>query len=255
MSSGSTAAANNNQDFFQDKTLPDNWNTMSAEEKRRHERNVREQQRSYQISQQIKELRALLTESNIPFKPNKYSILVSIAQYIQQLQARAIMLDAEHRKLIDTIRQTGEMVNSGQAPPADEVESNSYGIVGNDSEMLLVQGLDYRLVFDQCSAALGVTSLDGRIIDCNTELLNMFGCTKEHVLTKTVFDLVDRHEEVYQAMGQMLKREVAAATSSAGAKRKAQDSVEDEEFPSTPLYWSGLVSQKGGTVSWICDRG
>ena len=43
------------------KPLPD-FSVMTAEERRRYERNVREQQRSYKISQQIKVLKIVLTE-------------------------------------------------------------------------------------------------------------------------------------------------------------------------------------------------
>ena len=49
---------------------------MNPAERRRYERNLREQQRSYRISQQIKQLRDVLEESKIPFKPNKFSTSV-----------------------------------------------------------------------------------------------------------------------------------------------------------------------------------
>ena len=64
--------------------------SMPPAERRRHERNLREQQRSYRISQQIKELREVLTESSVPFKPNKYSILLSVVDYIKQLKKKLI---------------------------------------------------------------------------------------------------------------------------------------------------------------------
>jgi hypothetical protein len=43
------------------------------------------------------------------------SILVSVAECIKQLQLRSIMLNAEHQRLIDTIRKTNELVQSGTA--------------------------------------------------------------------------------------------------------------------------------------------
>lgn len=61
---------------------------MTPSERRRYDRNWREQQRSYRISQQIKELRDVLADSNVPYKPNKFSILISVTEYIKQLQSR-----------------------------------------------------------------------------------------------------------------------------------------------------------------------
>lgn len=175
---------------------------MSPAERRRYERNLREQQRSYKISQQIKELRDVLAESNVPFKPNKYSILLSVVDYIKQLQARAIMLDAEHQKLITTIRQTNEMVNTGTTPSSvdeDTIDGNS------DNEMLFVQGLDYKSVFEQCPAALGIASLDGRIMECNPEFQQLIGFEKNDLLKQSLFNLVKNHQDIFRAMAEMLK--------------------------------------------------
>jgi PAS domain-containing protein len=175
---------------------------MTPAERRRYERNLREQQRSYKISQQIKELRDVLAESNVPFKPNKYSILLSVVDYIKQLQARAIMLDAEHQKLITTIRQTNEMVNSGTAPSSADEDTNDSG---SENEMLFVQGLDYRSVFVQCPAALGIASLDGRILECNPEFQELIGCQKNDLLKQSLFNLVKNHQDIFRAMAEMLK--------------------------------------------------
>jgi len=212
---------------------PPNFETMSAEEKRRYERNVREQQRSFKISQQIKELRIVLVQSNIPFKPNKFSILLSVVDYIKQLQGRAIMLDAEHRKLIDTMRQTSEMVNSGQNPSEDDSRDNSAASIGNDADVLFVQGVDYKAVFQQCSGALGVAALDGRILACNDEFATVSGFTREELLRQSVFNLMQNHEDVFRAMGEMLS----------SSDSIAQPTANKDDQP-TPMYWSGVVNQK-----------
>ena len=39
----------------------------------------------------------------------------SVASYIQELQRRAIMLDADHKKLFETIKNTNELIRTGQA--------------------------------------------------------------------------------------------------------------------------------------------
>lgn len=183
-------------------------NRMTPAERRRYERNLREQQRSYRISQQIKELRDILVDSKFPFKPNKYSILLSVVDYIKQLQSRAIMLDTEHSKLIKTIRETNDMVNSGTAPTSTDESVNVASTFesGSESEMLFVKGLDYQSVFDQCPAALGVAALDGRILECNMEFQTILGFpSREDVLKQSLFNLVQNHQDIFRAMAQMLK--------------------------------------------------
>ena len=216
------------------KPLPD-FSVMTAEERRRYERNVREQQRSYKISQQIKVLKIVLTESGVAYKPNKFSILMSVADYIKQLQSRAIMLDAEHHKLITTIRETSEMVNSGQTPSEEKVELLCYGKnVGNDAGMLFVQGLDYKAVFEQCTAGLGVAALDGRILACNTEFESLSGLSKEELLLQSIFALMQNHKDVFEAMGSMLKE----------PGPKARLDINGQPTSETmPEYWSGTVLQ------------
>ena len=220
---------------------PANYSTMSAEEKRRYERNVREQQRSFKISQQIKELRNVLAESNISFKPNKFSILMSVVDYVKQLQSRAIMLDAEHRKLIDTIKQTHDMVNSGITPAPDETQSTNHdeGFSVGNSDLLFVQGLDYQAVFQHCPAALGVAALDGRILACNDEFATISGISRETLLRQSLFNLMNNHEDVFRAMGAMLSSSCA----------NVEPTRKENPNPPAPLYWSGVVNQKTQSVS------
>ena len=218
---------------------PPNYAQMSAEEKRRYDRNLREQQRSFKISQQIKELRNVLAESNIPFKPNKFSILLSVVEYIKQLQSRAIMLDAEHRKLIATVKQTSELVNSGHTPEEDSSSNDKRGQnIGNDADMLFVQDLNYKGVFDQCTAALSVAALDGRILACNNEFAAVSGFSRQQLLRQSVFNLMQNHEEVFKAMGAMLSGSEQACN---GGLKGSKDA---------PLYWSGVVNQQNQNVSW-----
>ena len=225
------------------KPLPD-FSVMTAEERRRYERNVREQQRSYKISQQIKVLKIVLTESGVAYKPNKFSILMSVADYIKQLQSRAIMLDAEHNKLVTTIKETSEMVNSGQTPCEEKVELPFFGKnVGNDTDMLFVQGLDYKAVFEQCTVGLGVAALDGRILACNTEFESLSGLSKEELLLQSVFALMQNHKDVFEAMGSMLKEP--------GPKARL-DINGHPTLEMMPEYWSGTVLQNDqSSVSFI----
>ncbi|KAG7364438.1 PAS domain S-box containing protein [Nitzschia inconspicua] len=236
---------------------------MTPAERRRYERNLREQQRSYRISQQIKELRDILVDSKFPFKPNKYSILLSVVDYIKQLQSRAIMLDTEHSKLIKTIRETNDRVNTGTAPTStdESVNAASTAESGSDSEMLFVKGIDYRSVFDQCPAALGIAALDGRILECNMEFQTILGFSdRDDVLKQSLFNLVQNHQDIFRAMAQMLKTvedpirdtqsrdstnafsesNIAGPNAAVDAGSAAADSV----TVSKDRFWTGPVTSK-----------
>jgi len=269
---------------------------LAPEEKRRYDRNLREQQRSYKISQQIKELRTVLSESSVPFKPNKFSILMSVVGYIKDLQSRAMFLDSEHQKLIHTISQTSEMVSSGHCPPdtttsgfdpgsnkqnTDANASSAPSNIGNDSNMLLVQGLDYQNIFKQCSAALGVAALDGRFIDCNPEFELVSGYSREELTRpgESLFNLLTNSdmEEVFSVMGQMLKESTGvdgggggngdgenAATESVGSESNGNtdgggsmntDAANEDGSKSKPkTYWSGVVrSQRHQNISLLMN--
>jgi len=219
---------------------------MTHAERRRHERNLREQQRSSKISQQVKELRDLLSDSNVPFKPNKYSILLNVVEYIKQLQGRAIMLDAEHKKLITTIRRTNEIVQSGNPPSsADETDAtnltgNSSSDPGSENEMVFVQGLNYKSVFQQSPAALGVAALDGILLDCNGEFELLLGLPRESLLNNNLFNLVQNHEEMYRAMSKMLGPTDQAPL---GLGRDSPSSA-----ATTPTFWTGPVVSKRDNI-------
>ncbi|CAJ1958546.1 unnamed protein product [Cylindrotheca closterium] len=219
---------------------------MTPAQRRRHERNLREQQRSSKISQQVKELRDLLSDSNVPFKPNKYSILLNVVDYIKQLQGRAIMLDAEHKKLITTIRRTNEIVQSGNTPSsADETDAtnltgNSSSDPGSENEMVFVQGLNYKSVFQQSPAALGVAALDGILLDCNEEFELLLGFPRDDLLNNNLFNLVQNHEEMYRAMSKMLGPTDQAPL---GLGRNSPSSA-----AATPAFWTGPVVSKRDNI-------
>jgi PAS domain-containing protein len=236
-------------------------------EKRRHERNLREQQRSSKISSQIKELREVLSDCNVPFKPNKFSILLKVVEYIKQLQSRAIMLDAEHQKLITTVRQTNEMVTNSadnnnvmsSTTCADNESSDttcqdawqqggdrmnahpSRGARG-ESELFFVKGIDYRSVFEQCPTAFGIAALDGRILECNVEFQNILGySSREDLWKQSLFNLVHNHQDIFRAMAQMLKTAEeptpkSASASSSGANGAGNNSMD--------RFWTGPVTSK-----------
>ena len=241
---GIICKANKNQD---NKSVSDDISTknMTPEEKRRYDRNLREQQRSYKISQQIKELRSVLQESNIPFKPNKYSILLSVVEYIKELQTRAVYLDQEHQKLLNTIAQTNELCNSrtvgfGENNNSSGINSPDTGAtMGNDAELLFVKGLDYKSIFTQCSGALCVASLDGRLLDCNTQFEKVSGFGKEELQQQSLFNFLScsAMEDLFIEMGKLVEAEVEQ-------EDKNSSEISSNESNRLRSFWSGQVHRK-----------
>jgi PAS domain-containing protein len=161
---------------------------------RRAGRNLREQQRSQKITQQIDELRDLLATANIPFKADKYSTLVTVSDFIKELQAKSAMLDAEHKKLIETISKTNEIVNNQYVPASSRADHSPGGMeINADSpdqalsseesdELGFLRSIDYQTVFSSCGVPLAVASIDGRFMDCNSEFEKFTGYFREELL-------------------------------------------------------------------------
>lgn len=209
---------------------------MTPAERRRYERNLREQQRSYRISQQIKELRDVLVENSIPYKPNKFAILMSVVDYIKQLQSRAIMLDAEHQKLIATINLTTEIIASGSAPAtvSDSSDKDSYSPLPqgvSDEDMVMVRGINYESLLENCPVGMGVASLDGRVLACNPALEKLFGSSSSEMEQQSLFLFVRNHQDVFEAMADLLKRSSGASDTGVEGTLKAPEL----------LYWCGSV--------------
>lgn len=230
-------------------------------DKRRQDRNMREQQRSQKITYQIDHLRDVLAAANVQFKPDKYSTLVSVADYIKQLQERSTTIDAEHKRLLETISRTNELVNeqylptstSGSKPPGSEkLGGNGDNEGGEDS--MFVPSIDYRNVFARCGVPLAVLSIDGRFLDCNKGFEQLTGYSREELLpcesspseqaaaaaketgeagalrNLSLFNLLNRDnmEGVFMAMSEMLKN-LPSKTESPEGKAKAKD------------HWAGVV--------------
>lgn len=205
---------------------------MTPEERRRHERNVREQQRSHKISQQIKELRTVLNESKVPYKPNKFSILLSVADYIKRLQTRATLLDGEHRKLMTCIRETNDLLNNPEAASARRPQEA--GNVGNDADLIFVDGLNYKALFQQCSNALGIAALDGTFLMCNDQFESMSGISKNQSLFN-VLGKEARHDMI-KIMGSVMRKKEKINQQDNETNEDNSDDVKDLG------YWSGALA-------------
>ena len=171
--------------------------------RRRRDRNQREQERSQRIATQIAILKDLLAKSNVSFKPDKYSTLVSVHEYIRSLQQRSSILNDEHKKLVETITKANEIVNVAQhgpqaASPAAKaavtqvqqavesdnvstvVPSSDVGDATKEDELLVfVRGLDYKNIISKCRVPICICAIDGRILDANEEFAKVCGLSNE----------------------------------------------------------------------------
>mmetsp|Transcript_118197 Transcript_118197/g.341712 ORF Transcript_118197/g.341712 Transcript_118197/m.341712 type:complete len:439 (+) Transcript_118197:134-1450(+) len=156
--------------------------------RRRQDRNMREQQRSQKITQQIDHLKDILAAANVQFKPDKYSTLVSVADYIQSLQERSALLDVEQKKLMETISRTNEMVNE-QYIPASANGSNPPGsgtlqgeAASGEPGAEYAPQIDYKSLFSRCEIPLAVLGVDGRFLECNQGFETLTGFTRDELL-------------------------------------------------------------------------
>lgn len=238
--------------------------------KRRQERNIREQQRSHKITEQIAQLKEVLSEANIQFKPDKYSTLTKVVELIQELQDRSKVLDAEHRKLLDTISETNEIVNNQYVPAytsGSDTPSISNDLLADgssssmdDESMVYMRGIDYRIAFKNCGIPLALASIDGRFLDCNKTFLELTGYARDELLpledqqgdgnnnavrfspdqgndqkkNLSLFNLISRNgmEQVFVAMSEMLKQPGSIGTPE--AKPTEESKLAD--------FWSGPVT-------------
>lgn len=200
--------------------------------KRRIDRNMREKERSKQITSQISALHELLEEANIDHKSDKFSTLVSVERYINQLHQRTASLDAEHKSLLETLVSTSQAMQGGYIPAASNgmesqvltpyvVKEQQLDCVGN----AFVAGTEFELMFDQCSFACCVANVDGRFLKVNSKFLKYTGFSSNELLdplpksgyeqqqsveqrNMSIFNIVRREdmESMFEAMSEMLRR-------------------------------------------------
>mmetsp|Transcript_6408 Transcript_6408/g.12820 ORF Transcript_6408/g.12820 Transcript_6408/m.12820 type:complete len:509 (-) Transcript_6408:343-1869(-) len=162
----------------------------SERQRRRQDRNQREQQRSQQISNQIVELRSLLSDAGMECKADKYSTLASLVDYVRELQQKSSVLDSQHKDLLETIRQTTEVMSSQymsvQANQDTTAKDDDAAVIGGvapkDDDEVYIQGIDYAAIFRSSPFALATTSIDGRFLDCSEGFQKLTRFSREELL-------------------------------------------------------------------------
>jgi len=150
-------------------------------DRRREERNRREQRRSNQISRQIDELKDILAGSgwrNIHQQSNKFTILRSAAEYIQDLQHQNRQLH-ERRQMLSS---TQAMTREGGAQPG---ASPRHGVVmGAHGEV------NFHLVFHKAGVPMALANTDGILVDCNVKFSEITRISRDNLVHQSMFGLV-----------------------------------------------------------------
>jgi PAS domain-containing protein len=241
--------------------------------RKRSHRNVREQQRSQQITTQIAELRHLLHAANVDFeKADKYSTLVTVGEFIKQLQDDATQLEAEHGRLVETIKETSKIVGeqyvqanatSSVVFPSTSGQPEEKAPQTNKAGLSSINAIDYKGIFASCPFASAIASIDGRFLDCNVGFEEISGYSRHELLplqapavgeevsstteqaqsrNLSLFNVVKRDdmEGLFVAMSEILKRPMIPSS------ELEEDAIEEGDM------WLGNVEfclKIGQTVS------
>lgn len=182
---------------------------------RREERNLREKERSLKITQQIHELRNLLSMGGVIVpKGTKSTILTEVANYIRLLQQQQYRSEMDKAQLVQEVQRIGNgaigdkaayairhaaaqngvssMTNlpEGQVPAADL--PLTAGTPGELSDAL--GDREYRCVFNSCSVGMAIATMGGSFIDCNLAFTELSSYTKEELKAMTIFNVTSRDD-------------------------------------------------------------
>lgn len=163
---------------------------VSEDERKRVDRNLKEQQRSIQISHLLSTLRDILVEAKVhpdSDKLSRHTTLSSVVDYIKQLQHANAHFDTENQKLRQSLGKTNEVLSGmtvgqvgstqGADVPAKVKPGNTHSLDVSKEE-----DVDYRCVFQQCGIALAAVKIDGRFIDCNSKFEALTGYDRDELI-------------------------------------------------------------------------
>jgi len=178
---------------------------------------MREKERSLKITQQIHELRNLLSMGGVVVpKGTKSTILTEVANYIRLLQQQQYRSEMDQAQLVQEVQRIGNgaigdkaayaiqhaaaqngvttsMANlpEGQAPAADP-QPSAAGMPGALADTL--GDREYRCVFDSCSVGMAIATMGGSFIDCNLAFTELSSYTKPELKAMTIFNITSRDD-------------------------------------------------------------
>lgn len=171
---------------------------------RREDRNLREKERSLKITQQIHELRGLLSMGGVIVpKGTKSTILTEAANYIRLLQQQAYRLEMDKAQLVQEVQRIGNgaiqhaTAQNGVSYVTSLPESaDPQQSVGSASDQSSENPGDreYRCVFNSCSVGMAIATMGGSFIDCNLAFTQLSSYTKQELKAMTIFNITSRDD-------------------------------------------------------------
>ncbi|EED91265.1 predicted protein [Thalassiosira pseudonana CCMP1335] len=189
---------------------------------RREERNMREKERSLKITQQIHELRGLLSIGGVIVpKGTKSTILTEAANYIRLLQQHQYRSEIDKAQLVQEVQRIGNgaigqkaavairhvanqngvstMANFGEQPPltTSGATPQSVGSGGSSSGGDIpdtIPDREYRCIFNSCSVGMAIATMGGSFIDCNAAFSQLSSYSKQELKAMTIFNITCRED-------------------------------------------------------------
>lgn len=202
---------------------------------RREERNMREKERSLKITQQIHELRELLSMGGIIVpKGTKSTILTEAANYIRLLQQHQYRSEMDKAQLVQEVQRIGNgaigekaayairhaasqngvssMANLPEAGSVPDAGAADPQHEGNPADPLTdsIGEREYRCVFNSCSVGMAIATMGGSFIDCNLAFTQLASYTKPELKAMTIFNITSRED--LQGAFDMMSQLITPAT-------------------------------------------
>lgn len=209
---------------------------------RREERNLREKERSLKITQQIHELRNLLSLGGVIVpKGTKSTILSEAANYIRLLQQQSYRAEMDKAQLVQEVQRIGNGaigekaayairhaaaqngVSSMANLPDGPVQSAEPQQAASTGEMSDTLGdREYRCVFNSCSVGMAIATMGGSFIDCNLAFTELSSYSKQELKAMTIFNITSRED--LQGAFDMMSHLITPSTGGLDADGNVEDS-------------------------------
>ena len=203
-------------------------------------RNMRDQQRSQNVNNQIKELRDLLQENGKNFeKADKFSTLDTVMQFLKETQNRISSLETEYEQYTKNTDKKSNMLSHPE--------------------------VNYSAIFRKNPIAQATLSLDGKFIDVNEEFESLTGFLQHELFTSnhasddnasdsSLFHILDTPEAVKRVCKAMSRLIEFSDANNAEAVNEKNNSNSDNNVDTDNGFWQGDICSKKNpdiTVSFI----
>lgn len=234
---------------------------------RREERNLREKERSLKITQQIHELRNLLSLGGVIVpKGTKSTILTEAANYIRLLQQHQYRSEMDKAQLVQEVQRIGNGAIGEKAAYAIRHAAAQNGVSsmanlpdaqpdqqqsGNPSDPMsdTLGDREYRCVFNSCSVGMAIATMGGSFIDCNLAFTQLSSYSKQELKAMTIFNITSRED--LQGAFDMMSQLITPPT---GGLDADGNNIEDNNKLQSPVILRSAIrhrSDLGLSVSLI----